>query len=112
MNDKELETLILSHYENESQTLTNHAEANLLKFKEVFHKMTEAEQARWDSIKVTFQKNNKMKGFGANNQLAQLMMQVGSIIEGLGGIEEALNQDKYFLKVKNISEVKKGKSGE
>ena len=36
MNDKELETLLLSHYENESQTLTSGAEANLLKFKELW----------------------------------------------------------------------------
>jgi len=33
---------------------------------------------------------------------------MSNIIEGLGGIEHALNQDKYFLKVKNINEVKKG----
>ena len=33
MNDQELETLIFSHYESESQTLTSGAEANLLKFK-------------------------------------------------------------------------------
>lgn len=110
MNEKELDTLILSHYENESQTLTSHAEGNLLKFKEVFEKLGEEENARWESIKATFQKNNRLKGFGQNNQIAQLMMQMGSIIEGLTGIEDALNQDKYFLKVKNISKVKdKGK---
>ena len=34
MNDKELDTMILSAYENESQTLTSSSEANLLKFKE------------------------------------------------------------------------------
>ena len=34
MNDQELQTLIFSHYENEAQTLTTGAEANLLKFRE------------------------------------------------------------------------------
>ena len=33
MNDEELQTLIDSHYENQAQTLTTGAEANLLKFK-------------------------------------------------------------------------------
>lgn len=106
MNEKELDTLILSHYENESQTLTHHAEANLLKFKDLVGWLNEEETERWESIKATFQQNNKMKGFGKNNQLAQLLGQMGNIIQGLGGIEEALNQDKYFLKVKNINELK------
>lgn len=106
MNEQELKTLILSHYENESQTLTQHAEANLLKFKEIVGWLNDDETQRWESIKATFQKNNKMKGFGKNNQLAQLLGQMSHIIEGLGGIENALNQDKYFLKVKNINQLK------
>jgi len=109
MNDKELDTLILSHYENESQTLTSHAEANLLKFKELISWLEETEADRWNEIRTTFQKNNKLKGFGKNNQVAQLIGQMSNIIQGLGGIEEALNQDKYFLKVKNISEMKQKK---
>ena len=63
MNDKELTTLLLSHYESESQTLTSAAEANLLKYKELSNNLTEAEQERWDIIKTTFVKNNKLKGF-------------------------------------------------
>ena len=35
MNDSELQTLILSQYEQDAQTLTTGAEANLLKFKEL-----------------------------------------------------------------------------
>jgi len=108
MNEEELETLIRSHYENESQTLTSHAEGNLLKFKEIVNWLSDEDQERWDSIKDTFTKNNKLKGYGKNNQVAQLIGQMSNIIEGLGGIEHALNQDKYFLKVKNINEVKKG----
>ncbi len=40
MNDDELDSLILSHYEGESQTLTSGAEANMLKFKEIIGKLT------------------------------------------------------------------------
>ncbi len=45
MNDKELETLIVSNYENDVQTLTSDAEANLLKFKELMGILSEAEQS-------------------------------------------------------------------
>lgn len=106
MNEDELDTLIRSHYENESQTLTSHAEGNLLKFKELIDWLSEEDADRWNSIKTTFQKNNKLKGYGQNNQVAQLIGQMSNIIEGLGGIEDALNQDKYFLKVKNINQLK------
>lgn len=109
MNEKELETLILSHYENESQTLTSHAEANLLKFKELYKRLDETETERWQSIKSTFAQTNKVKGLGKDAQVSQLILQMSNIIEGLGGIEHALNQDKYFLKVKNINEVKNDK---
>ncbi|MGB0432287.1 MAG: AAA family ATPase, partial [Bacteroidia bacterium] len=112
MNDKELQTLILSHYENESQTLTSHAEANLLKFKEIYNKLDETEINRWQSIKSTFAQSNKIKGLGKDAQVSQLILQMSNIIEGLGGIETALNQDKYFLKVKNINQLKDDKEQE
>ena len=35
MNDDELQSLIMSHFENQAQTLTTGAEANLLRFKEL-----------------------------------------------------------------------------
>ena len=97
MNENELETLISSHYENESQTLTSHAEANLLKFKELYKRLDETETERWQSIKTTFAQTNKVKGLGKDAQVSQLILQMSNIIEGRGGIEHALNQDKYFL---------------
>ncbi|MBI1184572.1 AAA family ATPase [bacterium] len=105
MNHNELNTLILSHYENECQTLTSHAEANFLKFKELINQLSPEEKERWNSIKQTFVKQNSMTGLGKDQQVAQLISQMSHIIEGLGGIETALSQDKYFLKVKNISKI-------
>jgi uncharacterized membrane protein len=64
MNAKELEVLLLSHYENESQTLTSAAEANLLKYKELTATINAMEVKRWETIKITFVKNTKLKGFG------------------------------------------------
>ncbi|CAA9280709.1 MAG: FIG01123212: hypothetical protein [uncultured Adhaeribacter sp.] len=97
LNDQELETLILSYYEAESQTLTTGAEANLLKFKELTGIATEPEKQRWDDIKVTFFRNLKLKTFGAGNQVGQVLAQMENIAGGLAGIKEVLghlSQDK------------------
>ena len=94
MNDQELQTLILSHYEAESQTLTSGAEANMLKFKQLIGNMTEAEAQRWEDIKATFVRNNRLKGFGGNNQVGQVLIQMENISYGLEGIKEVLSQFK------------------
>lgn len=92
MNAKELETLLLSHYENESQTLTSAAESNLLKYKELADKLTDVEQQRWQNIKTTFVKNNKLKGFGNANEMTQVLAQMMQFSEHLEGIQEVLKK--------------------
>ena len=52
MTEEEIETLIDDHYENESQTLTTGAEANLLKFREMEGNLTQEERERWEEIKL------------------------------------------------------------
>jgi len=94
MNDEELHTLILSHYESEAQTLTSGAEANMLKFKALNGMLSEAESTRWEDIKATYVKNLKRKGFGDNNQVGQVLEQMESISGGLSGIKDVLNQFK------------------
>ena len=92
MNEKELQTLLLSHYENESQTLTHAAEANLLKFKELTGSIAKEEKVRWETIKETFVKNNKLKGFGNKNEMAQVLAQMMQFSEHLSGIQEVLKK--------------------
>ena len=92
MNNKELEILLLSHYENESQTLTSAAESNLLKYKELGNLLTADEQKRWEKIKITFVKNNKLKGFGNANEMTQVLAQMMQFSENLEGIEEVLRK--------------------
>ncbi len=92
MNEKELQTLLLSHYENESQTLTSAAEANLLKYKEMTNTIAEEEMSRWDIIKETFIKNNKLKGFGDKNEMAQVLAQMMQFSDHLAGIQEVLKK--------------------
>jgi hypothetical protein len=50
MNAEELETLILSHYEGELQTLTSGAEANQLMLHGLMGIQTKEEQERWGEI--------------------------------------------------------------
>lgn len=90
MNNKELDTLLLTHYESESQTLTASAEANLLKFKELANRLSPKELERWEIIKETFVKNNKLKGFGDKNEMAQVLAQMMAFTENLEGIKKVL----------------------
>lgn len=87
MNDAELETLLLSHYEGEVQTLTSNAEANYLKLKELLGLMSEEEELRWESIKATFVKQQR---FGSDDQMGQLLAQLDAVGDGLEGIRLAL----------------------
>ncbi len=91
MDDKELDTLLLSHYESESQTLTSAAEANLLKYRDLINKLTDEEQQRWTDIKAIFQKNNKLKGLGGN-QMSQVLSQMMEFTEVLDEIRDVLRE--------------------
>jgi hypothetical protein len=90
LNDQELHTLLLSHYQSESQTLTTGAEANMLKFKQLIGVATPEETKRWEDIKGAFVRNNKLKGFGDGNQVGQVLAQMENISEGLAGIKQVL----------------------
>ena len=92
MTDEELQTLIMSHYENEAQTLTTGAESNLLKFKELNELQSEEEAKRWDDIKNTFRKNLKMQGLGANDQMGQVLVQMTEFNESLTGIRKVMEK--------------------
>ena len=92
MNDAEISTLLLSHYRNETQTLTSAAEANLLKYKEMTGQLTDQEKERWTAIKETFVKNNKLKGFGDRNDMAQLLSQMMEFTNHIEGIKEVLQK--------------------
>ncbi|MBX3177128.1 MAG: DNA repair ATPase [Candidatus Hydrogenedentes bacterium] len=90
LNDAELRTLINSSYEGDSQTLTSGAEANMLKFKELTGQLSESEAERWASIKKTFTKNLKLKGLGDDQAVGQVLVQLGSINDGLESIAAAM----------------------
>ncbi|MFD2967432.1 DNA repair ATPase [Sphingobacterium bambusae] len=91
MNSKEIEQVILAHYESESQTLTADTESNLLKLKQLAGLQTPTEQTRWAEIIEIFRKNNKHGGLGKDEKVfAQLL----SFNENLEGIIKAIqNKD-------------------
>ncbi len=92
MNDEELKMLINTHYQNEAQTLTTGAEANLLKFKDITERITPEEKARWEEIKTTFKKNQRFKGIGDSGQITQLLTQLAVLGEGVEGIKNAIEK--------------------
>lgn len=98
MNEKELQGLLMSHYENEAQTLTSAAEANLLKFKELVNVIEPHEKARWKAIKAKFQKNNKLKALGNQGEMEQVVTQLVNFSDNLEGIREVLER---AIKAKN-----------
>jgi hypothetical protein len=90
MNPDEVSELILTHYESESQTLTSHAEANLLKLKELAGILSDTERERWKHIKDVFNKNNQLAGISPDNQAGQVIARLSEFNHHLEGIKEAI----------------------
>ncbi|EMI52007.1 ATPase, AAA+ type, core domain protein [Rhodopirellula sallentina SM41] len=90
MNDTELQTLIVSNYEQDAQTLTSDNEANVLKFKELMGILTPDEQARWDAIKYAFVESVRMAGMDSEDQVGQVMRQLASMRDGLESIRQVI----------------------
>jgi hypothetical protein len=62
MSDGELEALIDDHYQGEAQLLTQGAEENLLKLKQMRGTLTEADAARWQSICEEYRRRQEAGG--------------------------------------------------
>jgi hypothetical protein len=90
MNPEEVNTLILSHYEGESQTLTSDAEANLLRLNEIAGFLNEQDAARWKQIKEVFLKNNKFGMLNEGDTSGQMLVQLSSFNDHLEAIAKAI----------------------
>ncbi len=91
MNDDELQRLILSSYEQDSQTLSRDGESNMLKFRELLGILTLEEEARWKSICQTFSQKTKLQGLSGDQATAQVLASMLGIQNGLGAIGEAIS---------------------
>ncbi|MDR1380133.1 MAG: DNA repair ATPase [Tannerella sp.] len=92
MNRDEVRSLVLTHYENEAQTLTSDGEANLLKLKEIVGTLTPEETARWEQIKTVFNKNNRLAGLDRTSQAGMVIAQLTEFNDHLSGIKQALEK--------------------
>lgn len=92
MNDEELMTLVISHYESESQTLTSDAEANLLKLKEIAGVLTANEKERWEDIKSLFVKNNQFAGIENIDTTGKVLIQLNEFNHQLKNIVNAIEK--------------------
>ena len=90
MNDEELLTLIRSHYNNQAQTLTTGAQANLLKLKELMGELAGEDLDRWDDIKRTFQRNLLLSGASEDDGLGRVIAQMTTVSDGLESIKKAV----------------------
>lgn len=89
MNDEELKSILVSHYESESQTLTSNAESNLLKFKSLTGYQNNDELERWDTIVDKFKKNNKYSGAGGDN-MGKILLEMDEFNTGLKSLKEVI----------------------
>ncbi|WP_347219035.1 DNA repair ATPase [Chryseobacterium sp.] len=92
LKENEVIQIVLNHYQNESQTLTTGAEANMLKLKELIRAISKEETERWEEIKKTFVKNKTLKGLGENDRMSQIVALLAQFGDGLEGIKEALKK--------------------
>ena len=90
MTDEEVEGVIVDHYENESQTLTTGAEANLLKFREMEGLQSEEDQERWEEIKRRFGRNLLMGGQGEDDPVSRVVGTLAGFSDGLHRIESVI----------------------
>lgn len=92
MNDAELQSLIISAYEQEAQTLTTDNEANVLKFKELMGLLSAEEKERWDAIKYAYLESVRMAGMADEDAAGQLMRQLSSVRDGLESIRQVISK--------------------
>ncbi|MGF1451642.1 MAG: DNA repair ATPase [Opitutales bacterium] len=92
MTDREIEQLIDDHYAGESQTLTDGAEANLLKFKELEGKLTPDETERWEEIKKRFKRQKALGGAGDTDPVNRVVAQLADFNNGLAELGDTLNE--------------------
>lgn len=101
MNEEELSTLIDAHYQNQAQTLTSGAQANLLKLKELIGTIEGEDLERWEDIKRTFKRNLLLGSASNDGQLGLVIAQLTTFSEGLYEIRSSLDDGVKLLTSKN-----------
>ncbi len=89
MNDEELMQMVANAYENDSQTLTQGAEGNMLKWKDIAGHINEQEALRWKEIRDIFLKNKLARD---DSKIGQAIIKLGDLNEQLGVMTSVLTK--------------------
>lgn len=90
MTMAEVDGLIEDHYRGESQTLSQAAEANLLKWREITGRLGGEDAARWEGIRKTFGRNLLTGGAGQDDPMGRITGQLNAFNVGLERIGDAV----------------------
>jgi len=105
MNEAELQSLIISSYQQDSQTLSRDGESNMLKFGELLGTLTEDQKTRWDSIKYTFAERSRLRGLSGEDSTSQVLGSLMGLRDGLESIRKAMSDFQSFQKSSQLEQL-------
>ncbi|MFF8844902.1 DNA repair ATPase [Streptomyces sp. NPDC015127] len=91
MNDAELAAVIDDHYTNEAQTLTDGAEAALLKLAELRSALTPEQAARWSEIKARYVRSQALGG-PDGDPVTKAVASLGLLADRVAAVESAITR--------------------
>ena len=91
MNETELAAVIDDHYKSEAQTLTNGAEANLLKLAELRGTLTPEQAARWAEIKTAYARTQTLGGTDSD-PVTRAVAALGLLADRVAAVETAITR--------------------
>ena len=91
MNESEVQSLILDHYQGEVQTLTKDSEANFLLFKRLIERMTAKEEERLGYIINVYQ---EQKAQNSGDMIQPVIQELRAFNELIRGIKDQMGEKK------------------
>jgi hypothetical protein len=91
MNDAELEAAIDDHYAGEAQTLTDGAEANLLKLAELRGRLSAEQARRWAEVKAGYLRRLALGG-PQDDPATRTAAALGLLADRVGGVQSAIER--------------------
>ncbi|MFE3853061.1 DNA repair ATPase [Streptomyces griseorubiginosus] len=91
MNDTEVAVLLDDHYTAEAQTLTDGAEANLLKLAELRGTLTDEQAVRWAELKAAYVRTRTLGGPDSDS-LTRAVAALGLLADRVAAVETAIDR--------------------
>ena len=90
MTDEEVMAAVVDAYVREAQTLTDGAEANVLKFRELIGRMDDDQRQRWEAIKYAYVESSRTAGLSDDDAAGHLLRQLSAVRDGLESIRREI----------------------